>query len=156
MNDFGQAGVKLEQKADNLLEIRTGTRPQDITKLLFKPDGTLASIQRATKKATREIFSFDNNVLSKIEREIPTPGGKPLEHIVEFAQDGAVKSKRFILNDGLQELPLNSNLLKRVKSSEIVEAYIPRTSNFFNQAVNDLEIARHATTELKKKYQYYR
>lgn len=151
MNDFGQAGVKLEQKADNLLEIRTGTSPQDITKLLFKPDGTLASIQRATKKATREIFSFDNNVLSKIEREIPTPGGKPLEHIVEFAQDGAVKSKRFILNDGLQELPLNSNLLKRVKSSEIVEAYIPRTSNFFNQAVNDLEIARHATNRTLKK-----
>lgn len=147
MTEFQQAGVKLEQKGDNLLEIRTGKKPEDITKLLFKPDGTLASIQRATKKAASEIFTFDNQILTKIERKIPTPSGKPLEHLVEFAQDGAVKAKRFVLNDGLKELPLNSQFLKRVKLSEIVEAYIPRTSKYFKQAVKELEIVRVTATK---------
>lgn len=151
MTDFQQAGVKMEKKGENLLEIRTGKSPDDITKLVFNPEGTLASIQRATKKAQQEVFTFENNILSKIERKIPTPGGKPLEHIIEFAENGKVKAKKLVLNDALENLPVNSKTLENFKPAEIVEAYIPRTSNFFNQAVNDLEIARHATSRTLEK-----
>ncbi len=142
MTEFQQAGVKLEKKSENLLEIRTGKGPSDITQLHFSPEGILSSIQRTTKKATQEIFTFENNVLSKIEREIPTPSGRPLEHIVEFTQDGAVKAKKILLNDGLRELPINSSTAKIFKNEEIVEAYIPRSSKYFKQAVRELEIAR--------------
>ena len=151
MTDFQQAGVKMEKKGENLLEIRTGKSPDDITKLVFNPEGTLASIQRATKKAQQEVFTFENNILSKIERKIPTPGGKPLEHIIEFAENGKVKAKKLVLNVALENLPINSKTLENFKPAEIVEAYIPRTSNFFNQAVNDLEIARHATSRTLEK-----
>lgn len=144
MTELQQAGVKMEKKGENLLEIRTGKSPNDITKLFFNSEGTLASIQRATKKAQQEVFKFENGILSKIERQIPTPSGKPLEHLVEFAEDGHVKVKKLVFNDALEELPINSKAFDIFKPAEIVETYIPRTSNFFKQAVNDLKIARHA------------
>lgn len=68
MTEFEQAGVKLEKKGENLLEIKTGSKPDDITKLLFNPDGTLATIQRATKKASEEIFTFENGLLRGVKR----------------------------------------------------------------------------------------
>lgn len=152
MSEFTQAGVKIEKKGENLLEIRTGNHPDDITELHFTPEGILSSIQRTTKKAVRETFSFENKVLSTIEREVPKEYGKPLIHQIQFAQDGTVKAKRFILTHGPELQRVNSSSLEAFKTAEIVEAYLPRTSNFFNQAVNDLEMARNAANRTLERY----
>ena len=142
MTELQQAGVKMEKKGENLLEIQTGKSPNDITKLFFNSEGTLASIQRATKKAQQEVFKFENGILSKIERQIPTPSGKPLEHLIEFAENGKVKAKKLVLNDALENLPINSKTLNKFKPDEIVEAYIPRDSKYFNQAVEEFQVLR--------------
>lgn len=88
MTEFQQAGVKLEQKGDNLLEIKTGKKPEDITELLFNPDGTLASIKRAGKNLQEEIFTFDKGKLKEIERTYSGEKLRNLWHKVEFDELG--------------------------------------------------------------------
>ncbi len=145
MTEFQQAGVKIEKNGENLLEIRTGKSPDDITKLFFNKEGTLTSIKRATQKAEQEIFTFKNDYLSKIERKINIGKDKSLEHVIEFAQDGKVKAKSLVLNNTLEELPVNSKFLNKFSPEEVVEAFIPRDSKYFAQTIDEFKIVqKHA------------
>ena len=105
-----ESGIKFKKSGDDFIQIKTGKGEFDFTDIKFNPDGTLASIERATRNACKEIFNFENGILRGIKRSYENTVPEITQKI-EF-NDAQKVSKEFF---EFKRNVVLSGVLKRVR-----------------------------------------